>query len=294
MVNPQWLLSFVTISRAGTFTRGAEQLGLTQGAVSQHIRQLEDRFGILFVRHARRVEMTPAGHALLTYWQALQEADKRFQLSLAGDDMTQGEVSLITPGSIGLALYPSLLELQRAHPGLAVRCRFAPDGEVIDAVLNNRYELGLVTRRPDDQHLAASLFSAEPLELVVPAASTAQSWDDLQALGFIDHPDGQAMATRLLSRCFPGNPGIQSLPLKGFINQIGLILEPVAMGFGFTVIPQHARKSFDRAEAIKVLDCGQPVIDQLWLIHRAEWPLSGRASAAVAFMRDKLAHAESS
>jgi DNA-binding transcriptional LysR family regulator len=144
-------------------------------------------------------------------------------------------------------------------------------------VLTNRYELGLVTLKPDDPRLSVQPFVQEPLELVVPASAEVESWEDLVRLGFIDHPDGEAMAGRLLSRYFPGSPGVRSLPDRGFTNQIGLILEPVARGLGFTVIPRFARKAFARADTIRVVAREPQVVDTLWLLHRAEWPLSGRA-----------------
>ena len=93
------------------------------------------------------------------------------------------------------------------------------------------------------------------------------------------------MANRLLSRHFPGSPGVRDLPVRGFSNQIGLLLEPVARGLGFTVLTRHARRAFPRQEEIRVLDCGSPVVDTLWLIHRAEWPLSARAQHVVAHLR---------
>lgn len=196
-----------------------------------------------------------------------------------------GEVSFITPGSIGLALYPLLLDLQQATPGLVIRHRFAPDPEARDAVLQNQYELGVVTLRPDDPRLECEHFMEEELELIVPAGSRVDRWDDLVGLGFIDHPDGRAMATRLLGRHFPGNPGVSSLPSRGFVNQIGLILEPVARGLGFTVLPQHARRAFAHPRSIQVVDCTAPIVDRLWLIHRAEWPLSARAQRVVTLIR---------
>ena len=277
MHSPQWLRSFATLAELGNFTRTAERLDLTQAAVSQHVKRLEDALGPLLVRHPRHVELTPAGHALLDYCRELGTADQRLQLRLSGADAEHGEISLISPGSIGLALYPLLLDLQAAHPGLSIRQRFAPTSEVIEAVLANRYELGLVTLKPDDPRLSVQPFVHEPLELVVPAGSAVESWDDLARLGFIDHPDGEAMAGRLLSRYFPGSPGVRSLPCKGFTNQIGLILEPVSRGLGFTVIPRFARKAFARANTIRVVESEHQVVDTLWLLHRAEWPLSGRA-----------------
>lgn len=285
MLNRQWLKSFALLAETRSFTRAAERSSITQAAVSQHLRHLEEALGPLLIRRPRRIELTPAGLALLDYCREIEAADRRLRVRLSEGEAVSGEVSLITPGSIGLALYPLLLDLQQAMPGLVIRHRFAPDPEARDAVLQNTYELGLVTLKPDDPRLAFDPFIEEPLELIVPAASDAADWNDLARLGFIDHPDGQAMATRLLSRQFPGNPGVRSLPCHGFVNQIGLILEPVARGLGFTVLPRHARQAFARPQAIRAVDCGVPVVDQLWLIHRAEWPLSARARRVVEHIR---------
>lgn len=277
MLNPQWLRTFATLVEQGNFTRTAEQLDLTQAAVSQHVQRLEERLGPLLIRRPRQLELTPAGHALLVYCAEVGAADQRLQQRLSESDAEQGEVALISPGSIGLALYPLLLDVQQAHPGLSIRHRFAPDHEVLNGVLENRFELGLVTLKPDDPRLAVSRFAEEPLELVVPAGEQVKGWSDLERLGFIDHPDGQAMAGRLLSRQFPGSPGVRKLPNRGFINQIGLILEPVSRGLGFSVLPRYARLAFSRPQSIRVVEGGAQLIDTLWLLHRAEWPLSARA-----------------
>jgi len=178
--------------------------------------------------------------------------------------------------------------LQQKHPGLSIRQRFASDNEVLAAVVENRFELGLVTLRPDDRRLAVSRFAEEPLELVAPAGESIEQWADLERLGFIDHPDGQAMAGRLLSRRFPGGPGVRNLRCSGFTNQIALILESVSRGLGFTVIPRYARLAFSRPEAIQVIEGTPAVVDTLWLLHRAEWPLSARAQLVLQRIRPVL------
>jgi DNA-binding transcriptional LysR family regulator len=285
MLNPQWLRTFAALAEQGNFTRTAEQLDLTQAAVSQHVQRLEERLGTLLIRRPRHLELTPAAIALLDYCTEVNAADQRLQQRLSESDALHGEISLISPGSIGLALYRHLLELQKEHPGLVIRHRFAPDHDVLAAVLENRCELGLVTLKPDDPRLSVSRFAEEPLELVIPAGASVKSWADLQRLGFIDHPDGQAMAGRLLSRRFPGAPGVRSLPCKGFTNQISLILESVALGLGFTVIPRFARMAFAQQEAIQVLEATPAIVDTLWLLHRAEWPLSARAALLLERLR---------
>lgn len=271
------LKSFVAVASTGSFTRAAAALGLTQAAISQHVKRLEVETGPLFIRRPRKVELTPAGSGVLAYAAEIEAADRRLALRLTDTDPASGEVGLTSPGSIGLRLYPLLLDLQRQRPGLSIRHRFAPDGDVIEAVLDNRFELGLTARRPDDPRLTVSQFAREPLELIVPAGRKAEAWSDLEALGFIDHPDGQSMATRLFSQWYGRNPGIRALPINGFVNQIGLILEPVARGLGFTVLPRYAREAFGRPDKIAVVSEGVEIIDTLWLIHRSEWPLSARA-----------------
>ncbi|CAG2129897.1 LysR family transcriptional regulator [Cupriavidus plantarum] len=287
MFNPQWLRSFSMVAQTGSFTQAADQLGLTQAAVSQHIRHLEDALGPLLIRRPRAVELTPAGKVLLEYCADMEAANDRLRAQLSAH-ADSGVVGLITPGSIGLFLYPRLLDLQGKTPGLIIRHRFAPDAETLDAVLQNRFDVGLVSLRPDDARLSASPFSEEPLELVYPAGEDVRGWDDLQRIGFCDHPDGKAMANRLLSRHYPGNPGVSTLPCRGFSNQVSLMLEPVARGFGFTVIPRYARQAFARQDQIRVLDCHAPVIDKLWLIHRSEWALSPRVERVVDYLRTQV------
>ncbi|MEZ0221635.1 MAG: LysR family transcriptional regulator [Tardiphaga sp.] len=288
MLNPRWLRTFAALAVHGSFTRAAEQLDMTQAGVSQHIQHLERELGPLVLRLPRRLELTPAGRALLDYCRDMEDADHRLRHKLSAKDAEHGEVSLISPGSIGLALYPRLLDLQAKHPGLSVRHRFAPTQEVLDAVLSNAFELGLVTIRPDDPRLAVHEFAHEPLELVVPAGSQVQEWADLERLGFIDHPDGPAMAARLLRTRYPDCPGVGALPRRGFSNQIALILEPVARGFGFTVIPRYARQAFRDQAALHVVENARAVVDTLWLITRAEWPLSARARLAIAALEQAV------
>lgn len=289
MVDLYRLESFAMVVALGSFTRAAERLDLTQAAISQHIQRLEAELGPLLIRRRGSLELTPAGHALMDFHRETVAANGRLAHRLTAGDADQGEISLITPGSIGLVLYPCLLDMQQASPGLSIRHRFAPTSEIVEAVASNAFELGLVSLRPDDARIHARAFAQEPLELVVPAGAEIKNWQDLAALGFIDHPDGMEMASRLLSRRYPGAPSPRAIPRRGFTNQIALILEPVARGLGFTVIPRYARKAFARQELLRVLPGPQEVIDTIWLLHRVEWPMSARAGRAVQVLEAFLA-----
>lgn len=285
--NPLWLRSLIAVAELGSFTRAAARLDLTQAAVSQHLQRLEAEFGELLIRRPRHIELTPRGQNLLAYAREVEAAAARLASRLTDDDAEHGSVAIATPGSIGLAIYPLLLKRQAEHPGLTFRHRFAPTADILAAVLANEIDWGLVAIRPDDSCLTVSAFAEEALCLVAPAGRPAEHWDDLMALGLIDHPDGRDMATRLLARRFPGE-SVERLPRHGFINQIGLILEPVARGLGFAVLPSFAVRAYARQDAIRIV-AGQPqVVDTLWLIHRAEWPLTRRAQSTLDWLKQAL------
>ncbi|MFQ5623846.1 MAG: LysR family transcriptional regulator, partial [Paracoccaceae bacterium] len=94
-----FLASFVAAARTGSFTRAARELSLTQGAVSRHIRALEDRLGVsLFVRDRQRVRLTDAG---ANYAREVREAlDGIARASLALQANPEG-------GSLNLAILPT-------------------------------------------------------------------------------------------------------------------------------------------------------------------------------------------
>ena len=100
-----------------------------------------------------------------------------------------------------MALYPLLLDYQQAHPGLIVRHRFAPDAEVLAAVLSNRFEMGIVTYKPDNERIEAQRFAEEPLELILPTAKPYVGFETLSELGFIDHPTGPLWQRAYSAEC---------------------------------------------------------------------------------------------
>lgn len=71
------------------------------------------------------------------------------------------------------------------------------------------------------------------------------------------------------------------------VFQIGTILEPVARGFGFTVLPRFAVAAYANQRAIRIDSSIPPLVDSLWLIHRAQWPLSASAGWAVRQLRQQ-------
>jgi DNA-binding transcriptional LysR family regulator len=113
------LLSFVTVAREGTFTRAAAALGVTQSALSQAVRGLEDRLQIrLLTRTTRSVSLTPAGERLLqTIGNRFEEIEAELDALTELRDKPAGTVR-ITCGDNALhtILLPKLTPLLHDYP----------------------------------------------------------------------------------------------------------------------------------------------------------------------------------
>ncbi len=117
-----WFRVFESAARHLKFTAAADELGITQSAVSQQIRLLELRLGTqLFVRQPRRLSLTDAGRKLLPQVsksiQYLTQATEMF-------DLGAGQQVLTVATSVSVAQWiiaPNLADFQEKHPDLKIR-----------------------------------------------------------------------------------------------------------------------------------------------------------------------------
>ena len=110
MINTTWLRSFCTLVEVGHFTRTAERLHMTQSGVSQHVRKLEEQLGTeLLVRQGKQFSLSGAGQKLYAEAQDILLALSNLEQTVGEDPPYEGTVRLMSPGSVGLKLYPHLL-----------------------------------------------------------------------------------------------------------------------------------------------------------------------------------------
>lgn len=113
--------AFEAAARHQSFTRAAEELGMTQAAVSYQIKALEDRVGVpLFVRKPRSVALTPAGQRLAP---AVSEAFDLLRKAFGAASRTVDTVLSLSvlPTIASHWLVPRLGRFQIAHPQFAVQ-----------------------------------------------------------------------------------------------------------------------------------------------------------------------------
>ncbi len=266
MINPVWLRSFCMLCEVGHFTRTAERLHMTQSGVSQHIRKLEEHLGKpLLIRQGKQFTLSEAGERLYREAREIILSLSNLEQRVGEDPAYEGVVRVMSPGSVGLKLYPHLLELQQQHPKLVIDYRFAPNSGVEEALATHGVDIGFMTSPPTLDEISVKPIAEEALLLVTPKGVPAPGWEQLLQLGFIDHPDGAYHAGLLLGANYTEFQHSSLFEKKGFSNQISLILEPVSMGFGFTVLPAYAVDAFQKPQRIKTHPLSNPVSETLYL-----------------------------
>jgi DNA-binding transcriptional LysR family regulator len=117
------LLAFVTVAREGSFTRAAKVLGVTQSALSQTIRALEDRLDIrLLTRTTRSVSPTIAGERLVNaIGHRLDEIEAELDALTALRDKPAGTVRVTCSDQVLRAIiWPKLVPLLKQYPDVHV------------------------------------------------------------------------------------------------------------------------------------------------------------------------------
>jgi DNA-binding transcriptional LysR family regulator len=137
------LLGFIAVARAGSFTRAAAQLGVSQSALSQSIRGLEERLGFrLLTRTTRSVSPTDAGQRLmLTVAPRFEEIEA--ELASLGElrDKPAGTVRITTSDhAADTILLPKLAPLLQEYPDLKVEIN--TNYELVD-IVEQRYDAGV-------------------------------------------------------------------------------------------------------------------------------------------------------
>ncbi len=261
------------------FTNTANKLFMTQSGVSQHIKKLEQQLDTqLLLREGKSFSLTNAGEKLYQSGGELLQSFEALEAKIKADSPYEGVVKIASPGSVGLRLYPFLLELQQRHPSLISDYAFAPNKDIVQRLRERSIDLGLCTELSRSSHVVSVKVADEALVLVTAKEIEQISWQTLLSLGFVSHPDAAHHSQLLLEKNYPEFEHVKQFTHKGFSNQISLILEPVSRGLGFTVLPEHAAKAFYKQENIKIHHLPIQVSETLYLSYHRGSALSARSN----------------
>ena len=176
--------TFLAVVRAGSFTRAAEELHVTQPAVSQHIRQLEAHYGCaLFSKTGRGVEPTRAGRLLYRALDAERNDEARLRAeldSLQDEKSTRPALRLGCTRTIADYVAPRLLTRHLArHPSERVLMRTGNTTELVALIEAGEIDFALVEGSFDRKAFESEVFSREAFVAVAASGERPASITDL-------------------------------------------------------------------------------------------------------------------
>lgn len=146
--NLEYYKIFYHVAKAGSFTKAGEKLCISQPAVSQSIKMLEEILGSrLFVRIPKGVKLTPEGEVLFSYvkrgYEYIQLGEKQFQKML---DLEHGEIRIgASDMTLQFYLLPYLERFHEKYPGIKVIVTNAPTPSTLALLYDGQIDFGVVS-----------------------------------------------------------------------------------------------------------------------------------------------------
>jgi DNA-binding transcriptional LysR family regulator len=176
LMDTRQLQAFCAVVEKKSFSQAAEQLGVTQPAVSLQVRALEERVGqTLLDRSGRRVEPTEAGERLYRSAQRMLALEEQLLEEVSADDgRIVGTLAIGASTGPGAHLVPLLLcEFQAQHSDLHVALSIWDTQTVIDKVAERQLELGVVGALRRHRSLEFEPLARDEIVLAVPPGHAA-------------------------------------------------------------------------------------------------------------------------
>ncbi|MCW8935410.1 MAG: LysR family transcriptional regulator [Gammaproteobacteria bacterium] len=239
----QNLSAFISVSEKKSFSKAAEQLFITQPAVSKRISALEKELNIrLFDRIGKSVLLTEAGKTLLpSALRILAELEDSKRAIGNLNEKVGGKLSIATSHHIGLHRLPPVLRaFTRNHSEVDLDIRFMDSEEACHCVLKGEVELAIATLPENNwPQLQSQIIWHDPLDIVIstqhPQADLSQiSIKQLSKIPAI-LPSQNTFTRELLEQALGLNQ--QNLNIAMETNYLETIKMMVSIGLGWSVLP---------------------------------------------------------
>ncbi|KKO46849.1 LysR family transcriptional regulator [Arsukibacterium ikkense] len=179
-MDTELLKTFLEVQRTRHFGKAAENLYLTQSAVSFRIRQLEQQLGVnLFSRYRNNIQLTAAGERLLPHAQAMLTALQRAKQEVALSNKQAQQVSIAATANVWDSfLLPGFIRVQQLYPELAWRAESLGREQISRLLLERNLDLAVVFDPPKVEEIQVE--KLDDIKLV--AVTSGQHTDAAQAI----------------------------------------------------------------------------------------------------------------
>ena len=287
------LRAFDEVARQGSFAPAARELCLTQSALSESIRQLEETVGMrLFDRTTRTVGLTSAGHTFLQdVRQALDTLEQGVQHLGDLAALRRGKVRIAAaPSVLAVLLLPALPQLRAQHPGVEVELTEDSAEGIAQRVHDGRVDFGVGAAHPAGVELVTQPLVSDRMGLVARADEPLLHKPRLNAADLAQRPFVGLTTDTAISQLLAAAPGmpanVRQTPLR--VSNPALLFDAVRQGLGVSLIPALTAQHPARGDlGFRVLDTPQ-LVRRTLLIQRPRRVMSPAAQLLCDALRQQV------
>ena len=281
---------FEAVATHLSFSRAAEELHLTQPAVSMQVQALAEQAGLpLFEQMGKKIYLTAAGDELLRHVRRIAEQLREADEALAAIRGARG--GRLTLGVVSTAKYfaPRLLvAFKERFPESDLHLRVHNRETVVRLLEDNQIDLAMMGVPPKDFETVAAMVADQPHVVIAPAGHRLAgkrrvAAAELAGEAFLVRENGSG--TRGAMERFFAEAGVQ---LTNTTELLGneTVKQAVMAGMGLTFISEHTiGLELAVGRVVKLNVAGTPVMRKWYIVHRADKAMLPITTAFMEFMR---------
>ena len=241
------LYSLLKVVELGSYTKAAEQLSLSQPAVSQHIRQLEESLNVKIFEHAHnKFRLTGEGEIVVKYARQMIALENNLEQALKNERGRTRSLTIgITHTAASSAIIEALVACTNRYEGLNLRILTNTADQLYVMLKNYELDFAFIEGRSSDPDLGYLMLDTDCLVLAVaPDHPLAQ-----KSMITIDQLKREKLLLRLPNsntrKLFEATLKSQNLAIEDFnitleIDSVASIKDLVRRGFGVSVLARSA------------------------------------------------------
>jgi len=281
----KYLKTLIAIAENGSFAAAGEAIGLTQSAISLHVKSLEDELETkLFDRTTRPPRLNTRGRNLIDRARTIVEQCEGLS-DIATSEALSGSLDIgSVPTLLSGILPPALSAIRGSHPDIRIRVSSGLSADLVGRVHKGELDVAVVTEPSQLQTgLSWHMFAKEPLMVIAPDGTPGETDRDLLDAGpFIRFQRyawaGRLIDTHLKDRGIRVHTGME-------IDSLEAIASMVKHGLGVSVVPDRA--AADLPQGIKKVPFGDPPLCRvIGVVERRDNPKVRLIRALVEILSD--------
>lgn len=264
---------FETVARRLSFSRAAEELYLTQPAVSTQVKQLEEHAGLpLFEQLGKKIYLTSAGSEMLHYSRAILEQFREADDAMARLKGISGGTLNVSVISAGDYFFPRLLAaFTQRNADVKLNLAVHNREELLHQLSDNLTDLAIMVRPPKDMDTTNISFAPHPYVIVAPPTHRLVGHKAIPLHTLAEEPfivrEKGSDTWNSMEEAFAGR--LTSLNVAMEITSTETIKQAVIAGMGLSFLSAHTismELQLGRLVVLDILDF--PVMLNWYLVHR--------------------------